>query len=102
MTDILFRDESDGSAFEMTQPKAARVLSDARAWGEKNGFEHITFWRDSEDANKYWVQLGEDRLHYWIHETTFSEGHHENVEMQLDYARGAQRRSAAGYDKFDK
>ncbi len=102
MTEILFRNEVDGSPFQMTQPKAARVLDDIQKWADSNNFAHITFWRDADDASKYWVQLGDDKLNYWIHETTFSEGKHQDVEMQLDYARGAQRRSAAGYDKFDK
>ncbi|WP_161882391.1 hypothetical protein [Deinococcus alpinitundrae] len=102
MTEILFRNEADGSPFQMTQPKAARVLDDVQQWAENNGFAQVTFWRDADDANKYWVQLGDDKLNYWIHETTFSEGKHQDVEMQLDYARGAQRRSAAGYGKFDK
>ncbi len=101
MAEILFRNEADGSSFSMTQPKAARVLDDIQKWAEKNSFEHITFWRDAEDSSKYWVQLGEDKLNYWVHESTFNEGKHEEVEMQLDYARGAQRRSAAGYAKFD-
>lgn len=102
MIEILFRNEADGSTFALTAPKAQRVLADLQEWASKNKFEHITFWRDVEDQNKYWVQLGQDRLNYWIHESTFSEGKHEEIEMQMDYARGAQRRSAAGYDKFDK
>lgn len=85
----------------MTHPKAARVLDDIQSWAAKNNFDHITFWRDADDSSKYWVQLGEDKLNYWVHETTFSEGKHEDVEMQLNYARGAQRRSAAGYAKFN-
>ncbi|MFC4426915.1 hypothetical protein [Deinococcus navajonensis] len=102
MTDIKFRNESDGSEYQMTHPKAERVLQDVAAWGERNEFTQITFWRDTADAQKLWVQLGADRLNYWIHESTFTEGKHETVEMQMDYARGAQRRSAAGYEKFDK
>lgn len=102
MAEILFRQESNGEAFQMTHPKAARILKDIGAWAEKNGFTHVTFWQDAHDAHKLWVQLGDDRLNYWIHDSTFTEGKHETVEMQMDYARGAQRRSAAGYDKFDK
>ncbi|WP_019588145.1 hypothetical protein [Deinococcus apachensis] len=102
MVDIQFRDEKDGSEFQMTHPRAGRVLADVRAWADQNGFTHLTFWRDREDMHKLWVQLGDNRLNYWIHDSTFIEGKHESVEMQLDYARGAQRRSAAGYDKFDK
>ncbi|MBZ9714102.1 MULTISPECIES: hypothetical protein [Deinococcus] len=102
MVEIKFRNESDGQEFEMTHPKAARVLSDIQKWAHSNAFEHVVFWRDPEDAHKFWVQLGDDRLNYWIHDSTFTEGKHETVEMQMDYARGAQRRSAAGYDKFDK
>ncbi|MDV6373134.1 hypothetical protein [Deinococcus arenicola] len=102
MVDIKFRNESDGQEFQMIHPKAARVLSDIQIWATSNGFEHVAFLRDAEDEHKLWVQLGEDRLNYWIHDSTFTEGKHETVEMQMDYARGAQRRSAAGYDKFDK
>ena len=102
MADIKFISEADGAEFRMTHPRAARVLEDLRVWAGHNGFENVTFWRDAEDEHKLWVQLGPDRLNYWIHDSTFTEGKHETVEMQMDYARGAQRRSAAGYDKFDK
>ncbi|GGJ64105.1 hypothetical protein [Deinococcus aquiradiocola] len=102
MADVTFRNESDGSSFEMTASKAARVLDDIRAWAVTNHFDEVVFWRDADDAQKYWVQLGEQRLNYWVHETTFTEGQHEQVESQMDYARGAQRRSVAGFDKFDK
>ncbi|BBN95647.1 MULTISPECIES: hypothetical protein [Deinococcus] len=102
MVEIKFRNEADGQEFQMTHPKAARVLSDIQTWAQRNAFEHVAFWRDPEDQHKLWVQLGDDRLNYWIHDSTFTEGKHETVEMQMDYARGAQRRSAAGYGKFDK
>ncbi|MFC4453237.1 hypothetical protein [Deinococcus sonorensis] len=102
MSDVLFRNEADGSRFEMTHPRAGQVLADVREWAEHNGFEQVVFWRDADDSSKLWVQLGEHRLNYWIPELTFSEGQHEQVEMQLDYARGAQRRSAAGFEKFDR
>jgi hypothetical protein len=102
MADVIFRNENDGSSFEMTAPKAARVLADIQAWARTNNFDHVVFWRDADDAQKLWVQLGDQRLNYWIHETTFTEGQHEQVEAQMDYARGAQRRSMAGFDKFDK
>lgn len=102
MADIAFRNEKDGTEYAMTHPKAARVLDDVQTWATRNGFERVVFWRDVDDEHKLWVQLGPDRLNYWIHDNTFTEGKHDTVEMQLDYARGAQRRSAAGYDKFDK
>lgn len=102
MVEIAFRNEKDGSEYQLTHPKAAQVLGDVQTWAGRNGFERVTFWRDADDEHKLWVQLGDDRLNYWIHDSTFTEGKHETVEMQLDYARGAQRRSAAGYDKFDK
>ncbi|MFC5846887.1 hypothetical protein [Deinococcus petrolearius] len=102
MVEIRFFNEADGQEFRMTHPKAPRVLDDIRAWAEHNGFEHVSFWRDPGDEHKFWVQLGDDRLNYWIHDSTFTEGKHDTVEMQMDYARGAQRRSAAGYSKFDR
>ncbi|WP_339097029.1 hypothetical protein ACINK0_07710 [Deinococcus sp. VB343] len=102
MVDIKFMNESDGQEFQMTHPKAARVLSDVAAWATQNEFSRVVFWRDRDDAHKLWVQLGDDRLNYWIHDSTFTEGKHDTVEMQMDYARGAQRRSAAGFEKFDK
>lgn len=101
MAEIKFRQESNGEEFQMTHPKAARVLKDLELWAAQNAFAHVTFWRDAADPHKLWVQLGDDRLNYWIHDTTFTEGKHDTVEMQMDYARGAQRRSAAGYAKFD-
>lgn len=102
MSDVLFKNEKDGARFEMTQPKAARVIDDVRVWADQNQFAQVVFWRDADDPSRLWVQLGDQRLNYWMPESTFSEGRHESVEMQLDYARGAQRRSAAGHDKFDK
>ncbi|AXG99874.1 hypothetical protein DVJ83_12925 [Deinococcus wulumuqiensis] len=102
MADIKFMNESDGQEFQMIHPRSARVLQDIRAWAAGNGFGRVVFWRDADDAHKLWVQLGDDRLNYWIHDSTFTEGKHETVEMQMDYARGAQRRSAAGFGKFDK
>lgn len=102
MIDIKFLNESDGQEFRMTHPKAERVLKDIQQWAQANEFEQVAFWRDHEDEHKLWVQLGADRLNYWIHDSTFTEGKHETVEMQMDYARGAARRSAAGFGKFDK
>ena len=102
MSDVTFRNESDGSLFEMTASKALRVLDGIRAWASGNNFDHVVFWRDQDDAQKFWVQLGDQRLNYWIHESTFTDGLHEQVEAQMDFARGAQRRSTAGFDRFDK
>ncbi|ASN79672.1 MULTISPECIES: hypothetical protein [Deinococcus] len=102
MVEIKFRQEHSGDEYQMTHPKAARVLKDIEAWAQGNSFSSVTFWQDEQDPHKLWVQLGDDRLNYWIHDSTFTEGKHETVEMQMDYARGAQRRSAAGYEKFDK
>lgn len=102
MAEIKFMTEADGREFQMAHPKAARVIQDIEAWAQRNDFETVTFWRDEGDEHKLWVQLGQDRLNYWIHASTFTEGKHETVEMQMDYARGAQRRSAAGFGKFDK
>lgn len=102
MAQIVFKKESDGSNFELASAQAAQVIGDVQKWAQKNGFEQVIFWQDQEDEHKFWVQLGDDRLNYWIHDSTFLEGLHESVEMQMDYARGAQRRSAAGYAKFDK
>jgi hypothetical protein len=78
-----------------------RMVARVASWADVNTFERITFWRDEADTDKWYVQLGDDRLSYWIHENTFTEGK-QDVEAQLDYARGAQRRVAAGYGKFDK
>ena len=86
----------------MTAPAAAPVLAEVRRWAQQNEFTHVTFWRDAHEPQRLWVQLGDDRLHYWIHDHTFTQGKADTVEMQLDYARGAQRRVAAGYDKFDR
>ena len=102
MADITFRNEADGTPVQMSHPRAARVLEDIKVWADSNGFDSVTFWRDAADAQRFWVQLGENRLNYWIHESTFSEGQHDQIEAQMDYARGAHRRSAAGFEKFDK
>ncbi|WP_291423462.1 hypothetical protein [Deinococcus sp.] len=101
MVTIKFINESDGHEFQMTDPKAVRVLDDIKVWAQQNEYDHVAFLRDVADPHKFWVQLGDNRLNYWIHDSTFTEGKHETVEMQMDYARGAQRRVAAGYDKFD-
>lgn len=103
MVTIQFFNEADGKEFSLSgHAKAAQVISDIQKWAQANSVDSVTFWRDAEDAHKLWVQLGEDRLNYWIHDSTFTEGKHDTVEMQMDYARGAKRRSAAGYGKFDK
>jgi len=52
MADVTFRNESDGSAFQMTASKAPRVLEDIKVWATRNGFEHVVFWRDEGDAQK--------------------------------------------------
>lgn len=101
MIQISFKKEIDGSTFEIGSSQASKVIQDVRAWAEQNNFEQVVFWQDAQDEHKLWVQLGEERLSYWIHDSTFLEGHHDAIEMQMDYARGAQRRSAAGYAKFD-
>jgi hypothetical protein len=102
MANVTFRNEADGSSFEMTASKAARVLDDIRDWATSNDFAEVVFWRDPQDTEKFWVQLGDQRLNYWVPESTFTEGQHEQVEAQMDFARGAQRRHMAGFDRFDK
>ena len=42
MVEIKFRNEQDGREFELTHPRAARVLEDVRTWAEGNGFAHVT------------------------------------------------------------
>ncbi len=91
-----------GSPFQLTSPRADQVLGTLSRWADLNGFERVVFWRDPEDSSKLWVQLGESRLNYWVQEASFSAGEHEQIEAQMDYARGAHRRSAAGFEKFDR
>lgn len=99
MANVEFRSEQGGAVPPPTGEGAARFLTDVRAWADRNGFERVVF---RQDGDKLWVQLGDDELHYWMPRQLLERGAREDVEMQLDYARGAQRRSAAGYQKFDK
>lgn len=98
MTTVEFRNENDGQEIKPTFA-ADSVISDVKAWAARNGFNQVVFWQEGE---RMWVQLDEHRLHYWMPEKVFTDGDSEQIEMQLDYARGAQRRSAAGYDRFDQ
>lgn len=71
----------------------------AESWAERNSFDAVVF---HEDGDKLWVQLGEHKLNYWMPRSVLQGADRETIEMQLDYARGAQRRGAVGYDKFDR
>lgn len=99
MVDVEIRNEQDGQSVTPASAGAERFMADVRAWAERNEFQQVVFWRDGE---KLWVQLGGERLNYWMPGHLLERGTKEDVEMQLDYARGAHRRSAAGYQKFDK
>lgn len=100
MANVEFRN-ADGAVFSF---EATTILEDATrrisAWADHNGFEQVVFWRSAEESHKLFVQLGNDKLNYWVPESLFTSGN-QDVEAQLDYARGAQRRVAAGYGKFD-
>ncbi|AFZ65764.1 hypothetical protein Deipe_0160 [Deinococcus peraridilitoris DSM 19664] len=99
MVNVEIRNEQDGQPFQAGSAASVRFLAEVRAWAERNEFNQIVFWRDGE---KLWVQLDDERLNYWMPEHLLERGQKEDVEMQLDYARGAHHRSAAGYQKFDK
>ncbi|WP_027480673.1 hypothetical protein [Deinococcus pimensis] len=99
MATVEFRNEQDGSTFEPSGAEVRRVKSDIVAWAKRNEYDRIVFWRDGD---KLWVQLGDSRLNYWMPEHVFASAGTEEIEMQLDYARGAERRGAVGYGKFDK
>lgn len=99
MAKVEFRNEQDGQALTPQGKGVKRFLADVRAWAERNEFENVVFWQDGE---KLWVQLGDQKLNYWMPQHVLDEDAKEDIEMQLDYARGAHRRSAAGYQKFDK
>ena len=97
MATVEFRNKQDGQLIE--QSGAARVEKIIRNWAERNEFDRVVL---SRDGDKLWVQLGDEELNYWMPSHVLNDGREEELEMQLDYARGAQRRSAAGYGKFDK
>ena len=78
-----------------------RVMARISSWADVNGFERVAFWQDEQDPQKFHVQLAESRLAYWIPDSAFLEGK-QDIEAQLDYARGAFRRESAGYGKFDR
>ena len=102
MAEVLFKDERDGAELPPAQSGSERAVKEVLSWAEANHFAQVVFWRDGADQGRFWVQLDDQRLNYWVPASTLQDGGHEQIEMQLDYARGAQRRSAAGYDKFDK
>ena len=99
MANVEFRGEQGGRLPQPEGERALRFSSDVRAWAERNGFERVVF---RQDGDKLWLQLGDDELNYWMPRHLLERGAREEIEMQLDYARGAQRRSAAGYQQFDK
>ncbi len=99
MADVEFRSEQGGPLSQPAGEGVARFVADVRAWAERNGFGRVVF---RQDGDKLWVQLGDDELNYWMPKQLLAQGAREDIEMQLDYARGAQRRSAAGYHQFDK
>lgn len=106
MAEVYFRNEQDGSDLSAVQVGTAQAVEQIRGvvvrWADANHFAQVVFWRDAADVGRYWVQLDDQRLNYWIPASTFQGSTSEQIEMQLDYARGAQRRSAAGYDRFDR
>ena len=99
MATVKFCNEQDGSTFEPTPADTGRAKAHVIAWAERNAYEQVVFWKDGD---KLWVQLGESRLNYWMPESVLHSGSSDDIEMQLDYARGAERRCAAGYGQFDK
>ncbi|GGJ40670.1 hypothetical protein [Deinococcus roseus] len=103
MAVILFFD-AEGQTFTWDdhEENSKRVTRKIRDWAERNGFERLAFWRDKKEPHKLFVELGGTKLSYWVPEHIFINGDDTSVEEQLDYARGAQRRSAAGYNKFDR
>ncbi len=77
------------------------ALETIENWAEKNGFESITFHLESE--HKLLVQFGEDiLLTNWLDLHAIERNDTEQIEDQLDFARGEYRRRAAGYGKFDR
>ncbi|MBB6097596.1 hypothetical protein HNR42_001013 [Deinobacterium chartae] len=104
MAKVEFRDHERsiqlGAAAQgaQVQEVVARVIQ----WADANQYERVVFWREQDAPQKLFVQLGDDRLSYWVPESLFLEGRVDEIEPQLDYARGAQRRTAAGYGDFDR
>ncbi|MFN8510387.1 MAG: hypothetical protein U0Z75_07500 [Deinococcaceae bacterium] len=94
--------DHDSQTFSFEDSDTVRqMVARVSSWADVNTFDRIVFWRDPLEPHKLFVQLGDDRLGYWIHESTFTDGK-QDIEAQLDYARGAQRREAAGYGRFDR
>jgi len=99
MASVEFRNEQDGATISIEATGSPSVIEDVKAWADRNDFQHVIFW---QDGDKLWVQLDEHRLNYWMPQRILTDGRTADIEMQLDYARGAQRRGAAGYEKFDR
>lgn len=97
MSKVEFHDEQ-GERLENTADFATAEKI-VRVWAERNDFDQVVF---HQEGDKLWVQLGEHKLNYWMPHQALKSGSSDDIEMQLDFARGAQRREAAGYEKFDR
>ena len=79
----------------------AVALETLQNWADNNGFENITLHLESE--HKLLVQFGDDTpLTNWLDLYAVQRNDTEQIEDQLDFARGEYRRRAAGYGKFDR
>ena len=83
-------------------PNAGAVIADAQAWAERNGFQTLTFWLEEGSDRKLIVQFNDEApLAAWVDIAIFKEGRVNDIEGQLDFARGEHRRRAVGYSQFD-
>lgn len=89
--------------FDPSERDAVKRSTDAaRAWAEQNGFKTLTFWLEEGSANKLLVQIDDEPpLASWVDLGAIRAARLEDLNGQLDYARGEQRRRAVGYDKYD-
>ena len=79
------------------------VIADASKWADNNSLTTLTFWLEAESDRKLIVQFNDEPpLSSWVDIAIFKEGRVDDIEGQLDFARGEHRRRAVGYSQFDR
>ena len=105
MAKVNYRVRPGGESLEFDagdRDAVKRSTDVVKAWADQNGFESLTFWLEEGSPNKLLVQLNDEPpLASWVDLGAIRAARLEDVEGQLDYARGEHRRRAAGYDKYD-
>ncbi len=102
MVSIQFRLQTDGRELTISRKAIAtrKVMELAERWGEAHGFSSITFWLEHQGGEKMFIQFNEEPLLLsWVDAETFRQGLEEELEIQLDLARGEYKRRLLGQSR---